>query len=397
MDGSTSDIAIETIDGLGLVAPADWDRVAGQAGGPSRERNPFVSHGFLSALEDSGSSTRATGWAPAHVLARDGAGKLVGAAPAWVKSHSYGEYVFDHAWADAFHRAGGRYYPKLQVAVPFTPVTGPRLLVDPASPAPEAVRAALVHGLAEIANRARCSSVHVTFTEPVDQAALVEAGFMERVDRQYHWINRGYATFDDFLADLASRKRKQIRRERRDALAEGITIQRLSGADITEAHWDAFHAFYMDTGGRKWGTPYLTRRFFSLLGERAGKDVVLVLASRAGRPIAGALNLAGSHALYGRNWGAIEHHPFLHFEVCYYQAIDHAIEHGLGRVEAGAQGEHKLARGYLPAETRSAHLVAHPGLAAAIGDYLKRERRAVEEMIDELAEMSPFRRDLSEG
>lgn len=396
MDQQTPDFKTAALSSLREVTPSEWDRVAnGSAENDSNaERNPFIRHAFLSSLEDSGSATARSGWKASHVTVRDQDERLVGAAPAYVKSNSYGEYVFDHAWADAFHRAGGRYYPKLQVSVPFTPVTGPRLLADSRV---VGARAALITGLAETARAESCSSIHVTFATPEDHLALTQSGFLARIDRQYHWINRGYASFDGFLEDLASRKRKQIRRERRDALANGITIRRLTGSDIKEADWDAFHAFYMDTGGRKWGTPYLTRAFFSLIGERMGEDVLLIIADRAGKPIAGALNLIGSHALYGRNWGAIEHHPFLHFEVCYYQAIEFAIERGLKRVEAGAQGEHKLARGYLPAETRSAHLIAHPGLAAAVADYLERERRAVEDMMEELSDMSPFRRDLQEG
>ena len=390
---------LRVLDTIRDVDPAVWDRLAGaEVQNQIEVPNPFVRHAFLSALEESDSSCARTGWRPRHLLLLDPAGTAVGAVPAFLKSHSYGEYVFDHAWADAFHRAGGRYYPKLQVSVPFTPVTGPRLLTGGAGADVEPrLKLALIDGLTRVAEADRASSVHVTFADEADQTALVEAGFLPRIDRQYHWSNRGYARFEDFLGDFASRKRKQINRERRDALAPGITIARLTGSAIREAHWDAFFAFYMDTGGRKWGTPYLTRRFFSLLSERMAEQVLLVLAFRAGRPIAGALNLIGRDALYGRNWGAIEHHPFLHFEVCYYQAIEFAIEAGLKRVEAGAQGEHKLARGYLPAETRSAHFIAHGGLSDAVAAYLSRERAAVADMMGELGEMSPFRRDLQEG
>jgi hypothetical protein len=371
---------------LRTVDAADWDACASAFG----ERNPFVEHAFLSALEESGCVSSRTGWAPRHILVRR-AGRLVAAAPAYLKAHSQGEYVFDHAWADAYERAGGRYYPKLQLSVPFTPAPGPRLLVRDGDSVDED-RATLVAGVAAVAARERASSAHVTFLPERDWRVLGDAGFLLRQDQQFHWRNRGYDSFDGFLADLASRKRKMIQRERREAAAPGLTFERLSGREITEAHWDAFFAFYMDTGSRKWGRPYLNRRFFSLLGERLRDDVLLVIAKRAGRPIAGALNLIGSHALFGRNWGAIEHHPFLHFEVCYYQAIEFAIERRLARVEAGAQGEHKLARGYLPTPTYSAHLILDPRLRRAVADYLEHERRAVAETIEVMTELGPFRR-----
>jgi hypothetical protein len=376
---------IRTLPRLADVPASAWDACA--TNGP--ERNPFVSHAFLSALEESGAVGGRTGWAPLHLLV-ERAGAVVGAAPAYVKSHSMGEYVFDHAWADAYERAGGRYYPKLQIAVPFTPVPGPRLMVAPGADVPE-TRSTLARGVAAVVDKLGASSAHVTFLEEDAWEGLSALGFLKRRDQQFHWFDRGYSTFTDFLADLASRKRKMIARERRDAVANGITIRRLTGADITESDWDAFFAFYTDTGARKWGRPYLNRRFFSLLGERMGREVLLVMAYREGRAIAGALNLIGSHALYGRHWGAIEHHPFLHFEVCYYQAIEYAIEARLPRVEAGAQGEHKLARGYLPVPTRSAHLIADPGLERAIAHYLDREGRAVEEMMTELASQAPYR------
>lgn len=326
-----------------------------------------------------------------HQLLRDGGGRIAAVVPCYAKSHSQGEYVFDHGWADAFERAGGSYYPKLQIAVPFTPVTGPRLLVRAGQERP-AVRAALAGALDRLPERLGASSLHATFLTGTDAAALEAAGWLTRLDRQFHWLNPGYGAFDDFLAALASRKRKLIRRERSEALAPGISIDILTGSDITEAHWDAFFAFYMDTGSRKWGQPYLNRRFFSLIGETMAERIVLVMARRAGRHIAGAINFLGAHTLYGRNWGAIEHHPFLHFEVCYYQAMDYAIARGLARVEAGAQGEHKLARGYVPTTTRSAHRIVHPGFRRAVADYLTRERDHVADVDRELAGLAPFRK-----
>jgi predicted N-acyltransferase len=316
--------------------------------------NPFVSHAFLSSLERSGSVGGRTGWQPRHLLAEDAQGTVLGAAPCYVKTHSRGEYVFDDGWAEVFERAGGDYYPKLQVAVPFTPVTGPRLLARP-GPLAEAVRGALGNALAEIATTSELSSAHVTFLPEAEWHVLGKRGFLQRTDQQFHWENAGYATFEDFLGALASRKRKSIRRERKEALAPGIEVAWLTGSDLTEAVWDAFFAFYIDTGSRKWGRPYLTREFFSIVGETMRERILLVMARRAGRWIAGAINFIGTQALYGRNWGAIEHHPFLHFELCYYQAIDYAIAYKLGRVEAGAQGEHKLARGYLPHPPYAAH------------------------------------------
>jgi predicted N-acyltransferase len=329
------------------------------------------------------------------LLAESPDGTLLGAAPCYVKGHSRGEYVFDHGWADAFERAGGDYYPKLQVAVPFTPVTGPRLLARPGQLA-DAVRGGLADALAEIAKTSGLSSAHVTFPTQEEWHVLGERGYLQRTDQQFHWENEDYARFDDFLARLASRKRKAIRRERKDALGAGIDVCWLTGSDLTEEVWDAFFTFYMETGSRKWGRPYLTREFFSIVGEKMGDRILLVMARRAGRWIAGAINFIGSDALYGRNWGAVEHHPFLHFEVCYYQAIDYAITHGLKRVEAGAQGEHKLARGYLPSTTYSAHYIANPALRRAIAEYLNRERRYVAAAGEELAAAAPFRKDLAE-
>lgn len=363
-----------------------WDACALSVG---TAYNPFVDWRFLDALERSGSVGGRSGWSPAHVVLEDSAGAIAGVAPTYVKRHSQGEFVFDHAFADAYQRAGGEYYPKLQVAAPFTPATGPRLLAAAAYGKP--AKAALASALLAVMARLEVSSVHVTFCTEEEQALLAERGFLPRVDRQFHWTNEGYATYDDFLGALASRKRKQLKRERREA-AEGVVIRRLTGADLTEAHWDAFFAFYMDTGERKWGRPYLNRRFFSMVGEAMPEKILLVLAEIAGRPIAGALNFIGGDALYGRYWGAVEERPFLHFELCYHQAIDAAIELGLGRVEAGAQGEHKLARGYRPVTTYSAHAFADPGLQDAVGDYLARERRMVAAGDEILDAATPFRR-----
>ncbi len=316
---------------------------------------------FCSSLEESGCAVSRNGWQGNHLRLETIEGRLVGALPCYLKSHSQGEYVFDHGWADAFERAGGRYYPKLQASIPFTPVTGPRLLPVAGIADPEAVRAALAKGLKAVADRLGVSSAHVTFATEADMAALTGAGYLHRTDQQFHFRNEGYSSYDDFLATLASRKRKALKRERREALSGGISIDWLTGSDLTEAAWDDFFAFYMDTGGRKWGRPYLNRRFFSLIGERMAEDILLVMARRGGRYVAGAINFIGSDALYGRNWGCIEDHPFLHFEVCYHQAIDFAIAKGLKVVEAGAQGEHKLARGYMPATMHSAHYIAHAG------------------------------------
>ncbi|WP_020178428.1 GNAT family N-acetyltransferase [Methylopila sp. M107] len=365
-----------------------WNAAADNCGAPY---NPFIDHRFLAALENSGSVGPGTGWRPIHIALETPDGAPAGFAPCYLKTNSQGEYVFDHGFADAYERAGGSYYPKLQVAVPFTPATGPRLLVakDENRPMAQAGLAAAMLGLMR---QADASSVHVTFATEDERALLLERGFLARDDQQFHWRNDGYGAYDDFLADLASRKRKQLKRERRDALSNGITVRRLTGADLTEAHWDAFFAFYMDTGARKWGRPYLNRRFFSLIGEAMPDNILLVMAERDGRPIAGALNFIGGDAIYGRYWGALEEHPFLHFEVCYHQAIDAAIERGLARVEAGAQGEHKLARGYRPVTTRSAHAFADPGLRHAVADYLKRERRYVAETQEELEAATPFRR-----
>lgn len=357
--------------------------------------NPFVSHDFLSALEASQSAVARTGWQPQHLLAEAADGTVLGACPCYLKSHSRGEYVFDAGWADAYERAGGAYYPKLQVSVPFTPATGPRLMVKP-GPEAAGARAALAAGLVALTEKRGASSAHVTFLPREESDALAARGFLHRTDQQFHWDNAGYATFDDFLAALAARKRKLVKRERRDALANGITLHWLTGSDLTEDVWDAFFSFYMDTGSRKWGRPYLTRAFFSIAGETMRDRILLVMAKRAGQWIAGAINFIGSDILYGRHWGAIEEHPFLHFEVCYYQAIEYAIAHRLKRVEAGAQGEHKLARGYMPVTTHSAHYIADPALRRAIADYLKRERLYVSAAGEELAALAPFRKNLVE-
>ena len=390
-------VEIRVAQGLGNVPAEEWDACANPPAvspGVDETYNPFVSHAFLGALEDSGCVGPRTGWAPLHLLVSGPDGRLAGAAPCYAKSHSMGEYVFDAGWAEAYERAGGQYYPKLQVAVPFTPVVGPRLLVRPGL---EDARASLIAGLRAVRDRVGASSTHVTFAADADVGTLTEAGYLLRTDKQFHWLDEGYGNLEGFLAALASRKRKAIRRERREALANGITISRLRGREITEAHWDAFFAFYMDTGSRKWGRPYLNRRFFSLIGERMADRILLVIASREGRPIAGAINFVGDVALYGRNWGCIEDHPFLHFEVCYYQAIEFALDNGLRRVEAGAQGEHKLARGYRPVVTRSLHDIADPGLRRAIAEYLGRERSYIEDERSAYEEAMPFRHRAGEG
>ncbi len=353
--------------------------------------NPFVSYDFLVSLEDSGCVGGRTGWTPAHLAVEDETGRTAGVAPLYVKSHSQGEYVFDHAWAQAYQRAGGAYYPKLQCAAPFSPVTGPRLMTRPDTDR-DAAFDVLLAGAVELCGRVDASSLHVTFAREADWLRMGRAGLLLRQDQQYHWENAGYATFDDFLAALSSNRRKTIRRERRDAQA-GLDIQALTGADLREEHWDAFYGFYQDTGARKWGRPYLNRRFFSLLGERMADRVLLVMARRGGRWIAGALNLMGTDALYGRNWGAVEDVPFLHFELCYYQAIEQAIARGLRRVEAGAQGEHKIARGYLPSPVYSAHHIADPALREPVARFLQQEREAVQGEMSYLeAEYSPFRK-----
>jgi predicted N-acyltransferase len=354
--------------------------------------NPFISHAFLNALETSGSATAKTGWTPLHVVVEDAAKKIQACAPCYAKSHSMGEYVFDYAWADAYERAGGRYYPKLQVCVPFTPVPGRRLLVAP-GPQAEKARAYLIGGLRALRDKTGASSIHVTFPTRRECEALGRDGMLERTNKQFHFFNDGYKTFDDFLAALSSRKRKTIRRERRDALANGIEVELVTGEAIGEQHWDAFYNFYMDTGARKWGRPYLTRRYYSQIGAAMPERILLVMAKRNGRYVAGAINFIGDDALYGRNWGCLEEHPFLHFELCYYQAIEFAISRGLARVEAGAQGEHKLARGYRPVTTYSAHDIADRRFARAVADFLEEERAEIARVIEVYGEHVPFRKD----
>jgi len=402
---SSSDIVLEAVPSVDAIPAAEWDACARAALSPPASStglagsscatstsayNPFLSHAFFVALESSGSASARTGWGPRHLVAKQD-GRIVGVVPCYLKSHSQGEYVFDRGWADAYERAGGSYYPKLQVSVPFTPATGPRLLIRDGGDTAQ-VATALAGGLVALCGLSKASSAHVTFARESEWQFLAAQGFLQRTDQQFHWHNAGYNSFDDFLATLASRHRKAIKRERRDAVANGISIHCLTGSDITEDAWDAFFEFYMETGSRKWGRPYLTRAFYSLIGQSMAQDVLLVMAKRGGHWIAGAINFIGGDTLFGRHWGAVEHHPFLHFEVCYYQAIDFAIGRGLAKVEAGAQGEHKIARGYLPQTTYSAHYIADPALRRAIADYLKRERMYVDEMGRELTEAGPFRK-----
>ena len=381
-----------TVLSIDKIDAKDWDTCANPPDQPSAgERdNPFISHAFLLALEQSKSVGARTGWTVAHLVVEDEDKRIVAVAPTYLKSHSMGEYVFDHAWAQAYERAGGKYYPKLQVAAPFTPVTGRRLLVR--ADAPEGAAQALIGALRGLRETLKASSIHVTFADGNDAAALEAAGFHRRAGEQFHFLNEGYADFDAFLAALSSRKRKTIKRERREALGDDFQIDLLSGADIKPKHWDSFFAFYMDTGSRKWGRPYLTRDFFDLVGATMADKILLVMARYNGRHVAGAINFLGRDAIYGRNWGALIERPFLHFEVCYYQAIEYAIRHGFSRVEAGAQGEHKLARGYRPVATFSAHEFADRGMNAAIADYLQRERVAVDEMIADYEAGLPFRK-----
>jgi predicted N-acyltransferase len=407
-----AEITLEAVASISQIPAEDWDACAtggADLGVPAHDLasldtlaspsacatsrshyNPFVSHAFFTAVEESKSACARTGWGPRHLIAKR-AGRIVGVVPCYLKSHSQGEYVFDRGWADAYERAGGQYYPKLQASVPFTPATGPRLLIRDGVDV-ERVGAALAGGLVGLCEATDASSVHVTFARESEWRFLAERGFLQRTDQQFHFHNAGFTSFDDFLATLNSRHRKAIKRERRDALANGITIHALTGSDITEDAWDAFFEFYMETGSRKWGRPYLTRKFYSLIGDSMSDDVALIMAKRDGKWIAGAINFIGSDTLFGRHWGAIEQHPFLHFEVCYYQAIDFAIRRGLKKVEAGAQGEHKIARGYLPQTTYSAHYIVDRGLRGAIADYLTREREYIAEAGRELNELGPFRK-----
>ncbi len=377
MDGQ---ITLEVMSGAAAISAAAWNACAGDI-------NPFVDHRFFVAVEASGSAVAGTGWAATHLLLRGVDGAPIGILPGYRKSHSQGEYVFDHGWADAFERAGGRYYPKLQCAVPFSPVPGPRLLMSDVAAAPF-----LLRGVQQLCEDLKLSGAHATFVAPDQLDYFREAGWLLRKGEQFHWHNRGYRHFDDFLGALSSRKRKMIRKERETARQNGISIAQHSGGEITEAHWDIFWHFYQDTGARKWGQPYLTRRFFSAISETMADKLLLVFAYRDGQPIAGALNLIGADTLYGRYWGCVEDHPCLHFEVCYYQAIDYSIAQGLAHVEAGAQGPHKLARGYEPAATWSAHYIAHPGFRAAVADFVEREARQVDAEIRYLGQHTPFRK-----
>jgi predicted N-acyltransferase len=373
-------------DSLTEIAAPDWDAAAAPEQVAGRPIDPFTTHRFLAALEGSGATGTGTGWQARPLVLRDESA-VVAATPLYVKSHSQGEYIFDHGWADALDRAGGRYYPKLQIAVPFTPATGRRFLGAAEH------RETLWRAAIGIASQNRLSSLHATFCTAEEAAALTGVeGTLHRVTQQFHWENRGYGSFDDFLADLSSRKRKMIRKERETAQGRGLTIRALTGDAIEPRHWDAFWQFYQDTGSRKWGTPYLTRKSFTAFHQTMRNDILLVLAFNGDRPVAGALNFIGRDTLFGRYWGCVEDHPCLHFELCYYQAIDWAIANGLSRVEAGAQGEHKLARGYLPVETHSIHWIADPSFRAAVERYLQAERRAVGEEIEVLTAYGPFRR-----
>ena len=374
-----TELSARLLESIHDVTAHDWDAL-------NRRDNPFMSHAFLSAMEDSGSVGPGTGWQPAPIVIESDSGTLLAAMPAYLKGHSQGEYVFDHSWADAYERAGGRYYPKLQIAAPFTPATGPRLLL-----ADDALAPALLSTAQQLCTQNGLSGAHATFVEPEQVPLFTDNGWLMRSDIQFHWHNRGYGDFDDFLADLASRKRKDLKKER--ARAQGaVEIRHLTGSDLDEDAWDAFWIFYQDTGARKWGTPYLTREAFTLLGERMADRLLLILALIDGRPVAGALNVVGPDALYGRYWGCTEQIPFLHFELCYYQAIDAAIARGLSRVEAGAQGGHKLARGYAPVETRSAHWIADPGFREAVADFLEREGQGVSGERNFLDTRTPFRK-----
>ncbi|MCH7692406.1 MAG: N-acetyltransferase [Proteobacteria bacterium] len=378
---------VKVLGSLGEVPAAQWDACAGAD-------DPFLSHAFLSALEESGSASARSGWLPRHLVVEDGAGTVIAAAPLYLKSHSYGEYVFDWSWADAYERAGGRYYPKLQSAVPFTPVTGRRLLVRPGADAEteSELKDALIAAMVTLGERLGVSSVHVNFPTEAEWRRLGDHGLLLRTGQQYHWRNRGYESFDDFLASLSSRKRKAIRRERRAVADQGIVLSTLTGDAIAERHWDAFYGFYRDTSERKWGSAYLTRAFFSLIGETMAGNVVLVLAEAGGRTVGGALNLMGGDTLYGRYWGCAEAYRFLHFEACYYRAIDFAIARGLKWVEAGAQGPHKIQRGYMPRRTYSAHWIADAEFRRVIERFLAEERAAVEDEMALLGQHSPFRR-----
>jgi uncharacterized protein len=365
------------------IPAAEWDACAGDI-------NPTLSYTFLQAMEESGSAVARSGWAAQHLSLADASGRVIGIVPLYLKSHSYGEYVFDYGWADAYERAGGRYYPKALAAVPFTPVPGPRLLIAP--DAPPDTKSVLIAGLVEFTRQRGISSLHINFPEESDAEALFDAGFLKRMGQQFHWVNDGYKTFGDYLAALNSRKRKAVNKERREALASGLEIDVLTGADLQPKHWDAFYRFYLATSDRKWGSAYLNRKFFALIHERMADKIVLVMARNGREYVAGAFNILGSETIYGRNWGSYGDYKMLHFECCYYRAIEFAIDHGLKRVEAGAQGPHKLQRGYLPVPTYSAHYIPDPNFRRAVAQFLAREREMVEEKIEHLAEhYSPFR------
>jgi uncharacterized protein len=385
-------LTAKVLNSIDAVDVASWDICAGQS---QPDFNPFVRHAFYSALEDSQSVCAEAGWQPQHIVIEDAKGQLLACAATYLKSHSAGEYVFDHGWAQAYQRAGGRYYPKLQCAVPFTPVTGPRLMVrnDVDAATHRELQTTLLGTMVELANRRRVSSVHVTFPTQAEQSLMAEAGFLPRIGEQYHWKNEDYGSFDDFLNAMSSRKRKTIRKEREKANSCGVRIETLFGADIKSHHWDAFYRFYNDTSDRKWGQAYLTREFFDLLSQRMAEAVVLVMGFEGARPVCGAINLRGGNTLFGRNWGGIVDYPFLHFECCYYRAIDFAIEHKLAWVEAGAQGQHKIQRGYLPRPTYSAHWIADPGFREAVARFLEEERAVVAQRIEALEEWGPFKKE----
>ncbi|MEN2494290.1 MAG: hypothetical protein TECD_00181 [Hyphomicrobiaceae bacterium hypho_1] len=380
-------VSIEVTDTINSISPELWDACANPK---EISCNPFISHAFLKALEDSQSVHPKTGWQPQHLILKKPGCVIEACMPLYAKSHSKGEYVFDHSWADAFEKAGGQYYPKLVSAVPFTPVTGRRFLVRPESNCIEREKY-LMEGAIKLARSYNLSSFHINFLSRREWVHANEAGFLKRIDQQFHWQNKGYISFEDFLSELASRKRKIIRKERIQALQNGIDIEWISGEDITESHWDSMYVFYKDTNKRKWGSPYLNRNFFSLLGAGLANRCLLIMASRNGSYVAGALNMIGDDCLYGRYWGGIELHPCLHFEICYYQAIDYAIQHKLQYVEAGAQGTHKLARGYLPTPTYSAHYITHPDFRRAIASYLVNEKKYVKQSHKALLELTPYR------
>jgi predicted N-acyltransferase len=392
MPDGNEPITAKVVSKIVEVDSEQWDACAGTN---TPDSNPSVSHAFLHALEESNSVRPESGWQPQHLIVEDSNGEVAGAVPMYLKSHSMGEYVFDYGWANAYERAGGQYYPKLQVSIPFTPVTGPRLLVRPGS-GEDSMRAALVAGMIEWTNRNNISSLHVTFPTSGEAEYLEDADFLIRHNHQYHWYNKGYKTFDDFLGSLNSRKRKMIRRERRKVAEAGVEMQCLSGSDLTAKAWDAFYQFYTDTYDRKWGYPYLTREFFEIISDTMANNVMLVLASRGDTPIAGALNLKGGDTLFGRNWGCVTDYKFLHFETCYYSAIEYAINHGLSRVEAGTQGPHKLQRGYVPVQTRSAHWIPDPGFRTAVARFLEEERQQEARELNYLEDATPYRQDVKE-